>query len=368
MSRSVGRDLAPGETQKIEGIAVLRDWKGGKESSSSCEIVQRDDGDAYVEFQLYERVTRGFTDTRRVPIEGETFLALAAALFAPVESDARIDAVRKAALDSGRYGTCPTCKSDGWKGCAVCHGKGIAPLDRIAAWERDEVASRAGGIAVPWDLSAAEAEEVTLPTLWLGIRAIIDGDGDAPALVNVVAVPKPSGPVKLGVVPMYDAGVEVQTFTMAREAYLSFAAAIASAMASRHEIEATTTGDWITAPQIEAEFDRIPAGWGPVVNPVEHWHGAATPDDEGTPEEERLINVEIQLHGLGWGAGYTPEGDHPDGPTIDLVLDKSGHVGWCGYLPGRPVHGQSAEVGLALTGAVSAIERMLADDAASAAL
>jgi len=178
--------------------------------------------------------------------------------------------------------------------------KPIAPAndDTIAD---DPEALASGTIEVPWDPSAAEAEAVELPTLWLDVRAVIAGDGDAPALVNVVAVPKPSGPVKLGVVPMYDAGVEVQTFTMAREAYLSFAAAIASAMASRHEVEATMTGDWITTPQIEAEFDRIPAGWGPVVNPVEHWHGAATPADEGTPEEERLINVEIQLHGLGWG-------------------------------------------------------------------
>ncbi len=131
MSRNVNRDLAPGETQKIEGLVVLRDWEGGREANTYCEIVQRDDGDAFLELRRYERLTRGFTDVRRVPIEGETFLALADALFAPVESDARIEAVRKAALDSGRYGTCPTCKGDGWKGCALCHGKGIAPVERI---------------------------------------------------------------------------------------------------------------------------------------------------------------------------------------------------------------------------------------------
>jgi len=131
MSRNVNRELAPGETQKIQGIVSLCDWQRRLDGTVSCEIVQRDDGSAYVEFQLYERVTRGFTDVRRVPIEGETFLALADALFAPVESDARIDAVRKAALDSGRYGTCPKCKGDGWAGCRLCHGKGIAPVERI---------------------------------------------------------------------------------------------------------------------------------------------------------------------------------------------------------------------------------------------
>jgi len=138
----VNRDLAPGETQKIEGITVLRDWERDLSSNAHCEIVQRDDGDAYVEVQLYEKATRGFTDARRVPIEGETFLALADALFAPVERDARIDAVRKAALDSGRYGTCPTCKAEGWARCRICHGKGIAPVDRIQAFLGDRDRAR----------------------------------------------------------------------------------------------------------------------------------------------------------------------------------------------------------------------------------
>lgn len=90
---------------------------------------------------------------------------------------------------------------------------------------------------VPWNFSAAETEEVKLPSLWLSIRAVIDGDGDAPALVNVAAIPKPSGPVKLAVVPMDGGGVEVQTFTMARETYLALAAALSSALASCQEVE-----------------------------------------------------------------------------------------------------------------------------------
>lgn len=61
----------------------------------------------------------------------------------------------------------------------------------------DSTKPAAKGIEVPWNPSAAEAEEVKLPSLWLSIRAVIDGDGTAPALVNVAAVPKPTGPVKL---------------------------------------------------------------------------------------------------------------------------------------------------------------------------
>ena len=233
MPRNVNRDLAPGETQTIQGMTVLRDWERDLSSNARCEIVQRDDGDAYVEFLRYAKVTRGFTDARRVPIEGETFLALADALFAPVESDARVDAVRKAALDSGRYGACPKCEGAGWDRCRICHGKGITPLDRVAAWEHDEAAPAARAIEVPWDPSAAEADEVELPSLWLDIRAVIDGDGDAPALANLVGIPDQAGPVKLAVVPMDGAGVEVQTLTMPRETYLALSAALVSCASAR---------------------------------------------------------------------------------------------------------------------------------------
>ena len=91
------------------------------------------------------------------------------------------------------------------------------------------------GIEIPWDPSAAEAEEVELPPLWLSIRAVIDGDGDAPALVNVAAIPKPSGPVKLAVVPMDGDSPEVQTLTMARETYLALSAALVSCVGAGDE-------------------------------------------------------------------------------------------------------------------------------------
>jgi len=220
-------------------MCVLADWEAPKMARASvrCEIVQRDDGDAYVEFRLYEKVTRGFTDTRRVPIDGETFLALADALFAPVESDARIDAVRKAALDSGRYGTCPRCKREGWAKCRLCHGKGIAPVGRIAAYERNVAVPAARAVEVPWEPSTAEAAEVELPTLWLDIRAVIAGDGDAPALVNVAAIPNPTGSVKLAVVPMADGATLVNTFTMPRETYLALAAALMMCVSASDEAD-----------------------------------------------------------------------------------------------------------------------------------
>jgi len=82
------------------------------------------------------------------------------------------------------------------------------------------------GIEIPWNPSAAEADEVELPTLWLSMRAVLDGDGDAPALVNVAAIPNPTGPVKLAVVPMADGATLVNTFTMPRETYLAFTAAL----------------------------------------------------------------------------------------------------------------------------------------------
>lgn len=226
MPRNVSRELRDGETRKIAGQVVLFDWERHLDGLAACEIVQRDDGTAYVEFLRYAKVTRGFTDARRVPIEGETFLALADALFAPVESDARIDAVRKAALDSGRYATCPKCRGEGWTKCRLCHGKGVAPVDQIADHERNDARPAARAVEVPWEPSAAEAEAVELPTLWLDIRAVIAGDGDAPALVNVAAIPTPTGPVKLAVVPMADGATLVNTFTMARETYLALAAAL----------------------------------------------------------------------------------------------------------------------------------------------
>ena len=43
-----------------------------------------------------------------------------------------------------------------------------------------------------------------------------------------MAIPNPTGPVKLAVVPMDAAGVEVQTLTMPRETYLALAAALMS--------------------------------------------------------------------------------------------------------------------------------------------
>ena len=79
----------------------------------------------------------------------------------------------------------------------------------LEAIDADTATPAARAVEVPWDPSAAEAEEVELPTLWLTIHAVIDGDGDAPALVNVAAIPNPTGPVKLAVVPMDGAGVEV---------------------------------------------------------------------------------------------------------------------------------------------------------------
>ena len=90
----------------------------------------------------------------------------------------------------------------------------------------DPEALASGTIEIPWDPSAAEAEEVELPTLWLDVRAVIAGDGDALALVNVAAIPKPTGPVKLAVVPMADGATLVNTFTMPRETYLALAAAL----------------------------------------------------------------------------------------------------------------------------------------------
>ena len=122
----------------------------------------------------------------------------------------------------------PTGKAEGWARCRLCHGKGIAPVDRIAAWERDEVVPAARAIEIPWNPSAAESEEVELPTLWLNVRAVIARDGDAPALANLAAILTPTGPVKLAVVPMDGAGVDVQTLTMPRETYLALAAALVS--------------------------------------------------------------------------------------------------------------------------------------------
>lgn len=87
-------------------------------------------------------------------------------------------------------------------------------------------ATNAKGIEIPSDPSAAEAEEVDVPTLWLDLLAVIDGDGDAPALANLVAIPKSTGPVKLAVVAMDGGDSAVDTLTMPRGTYLALAAAL----------------------------------------------------------------------------------------------------------------------------------------------
>lgn len=87
-----------------------------------------------------------------------------------------------------------------------------------------------------------------------------------------------------------------------------------------------------------------------------------------TLEDGRLEGIEIQLHGLGWGKRYTPPGDLPDGPTIDLwpthgthhhPIDPDYPVEWCAHLPGDPVHGATDTIAEALDQAVASIERRL---------
>ena len=246
MPRNVDRELREGETRILQGITVLSDSAGPSHETGGgnarCEMVQNDDGTAYLDLLRYTRATRGFSDRRRVPLPGETFLALADALFSAVASDDATVARRRAAVASGRYIHCAKCnrereRDDGWKGCPVCHGKGIAPVARIAAWERDSAAPAARAIEVPWNPSAAEGDEVELPSLWLDIRAVIDGDGDAPALVNIAAIPTATGPVKLAVVPMDGGGPEVQTLTMPRETYLALSAALVSCVGADDEAD-----------------------------------------------------------------------------------------------------------------------------------
>jgi len=137
MSRNVNRELAPGETQKIEGLVVLRDWEHSKECTAHCEIVQRDDGTAHVELRRYAEASRGFTDRRRVALEPALFAALADALFDPVERDDAITRLRAEAVASGRYVSCPRCDGRAWRTCRLCHGKGIAPVERATAFVDD---------------------------------------------------------------------------------------------------------------------------------------------------------------------------------------------------------------------------------------
>lgn len=188
MTRDILRDLAPGETQTIQGLASLSDWQRRLNGTARMEVVQRDDGSAYVEFLRYTKVSRRFTDARRVPIEGGTFLALADVLFAPVESDARIDAVRQAARDSGRYVACPKCNEQGWARCRVCHGKGIAPVDRVDAWAAERARAtdeqaRARGATLMASEFAKEAAARPL-TLDGSIVVEVEDDERAPILMG----------------------------------------------------------------------------------------------------------------------------------------------------------------------------------------
>ena len=128
-------------------------------------------------------------------------------------------------------------------------------------------------------------------------------------------------------------------------------------------------GPWFTAQNVAAELHRVPAAWGAKAVPSPYWVGTDAERLSGTSEDGRVEMVEIQLHGLGWGAGFTPEGDHPDGPTIDLwpthgthhhPIDPDSPVEWCAYLPGDPVHGACDTIGEALDRAVASIAGRLA--------
>lgn len=136
-------------------------------------------------------------------------------------------------------------------------------------------------------------------------------------------------------------------------------------------------GPWFTARDVAAELHRVPAAWGPVVDSYGYWYGPVAERLRGTSEDGRVESVILQLHGLGWGAEYTPEGDEPDGPTIDLwpthgthhhPIDPDHPVEWCAYLPGDPVHGACDTIGEALDQAVASLAGRLASLIVAAAI
>ena len=135
-------------------------------------------------------------------------------------------------------------------------------------------------------------------------------------------------------------------------------------------------GPWFTARDVTAELHRIPPAWGAVVAPSPYWAGTDAERLSGSSEDGRVEMVEIQLHGLGWGAGFTPEGDHPDGPSITLwpthgthhhPVDPDHSVEWCASLPDDPVHGACDTIGEALDMAVASIAGRVGDGLALAA-
>ena len=99
------------------------------------------------------------------------------------------------------------------------------------------------------------------------------------------------------------------------------------------------------------------------------YHGERVVEALGSfPEAGRLHDVEIRLHGLGWGQVPVPEGDCPDGPSITLYVDQDDEgIGWCGYLTGDPEHGNAVDVPVAIDHAVTSIERRLGGGMALAA-
>lgn len=177
-------DLAPGLVREIDGHLVCHDWHhpdGPLEGLAAVRLAQRDDGAAYVELLRYAKLTRGFTVRCRVPIEGETFLALADALFSPVESDDRLERVRAAALASGRYVECPHCEGAAWPRCGVCHGKGIAPIGRARASETERAEAQGARLMASESAKEAAARPLVLEG---GMIVTVTDDDLAPALVG----------------------------------------------------------------------------------------------------------------------------------------------------------------------------------------
>ena len=78
----------------------------------------------------------------------------------------------------------------------------------------------------------------------------------------------------------------------------------------------------------------------------------------GTSEEGRLFAVDIELHGLGYGATKDEEGND-DGPVIALEANGTAWVDWTAYRPGAPEHGEAEGVAVGIDAAVVSFERAL---------
>lgn len=104
-------------------FGTIAGWDRHHHGAAQLRVDLMDDGSAEFYVLRFDAATGAFTDEREVPIEPETFAALADALFEPPPVEG----------EPARELDCPEC--DGRQvNCTVCGGAGMLPREAVARY------------------------------------------------------------------------------------------------------------------------------------------------------------------------------------------------------------------------------------------